>query len=259
MDLSRTPAHRWEVLRLDYLFAVIVPCLIALYVTRAGANGFLENLKLIVGWAFLGVAGNIINDIVDKDRELGWNAKELAAIAIGSLVLSILCFASAIASNPLTILYVAFAIGLVFVYCIGLKKIPIASGFVQVFAEVCLPYFSIHVPSSSVEWFWLVSLFFFSILSQFMHEAVDKEAVASRFSPNQIRIIIFVFSGLTLVFGAILFLLTFDFNILPVAFVPIATIYIFRVPRTAAANNIKSIGIILGNFFMIYFLVLIIA
>jgi len=259
MDLSGASAHRWEVLRLDYLFAVLVPCMIALYVNHAGSSGFLENLKLIAGWAFLGIAGNVINDMVDKDRNLGWDPKELAAIAIGSLVLSLLCFASAMASNPATIIYVATAIGLVFVYCIGLKKVPLASGFVQVFAEVCMPYFSIHLPTSPVEWLWLVSLFFFSMLSQFMHEAIDKEAVASRFSPNKVRIIVFIFSGLTLGFGAVLFLMTLDFNILPIAFVPFATIYIFRSPRTAPAPNIKSIGIILGNFFLIYFIVLILA
>lgn len=259
MDLSRSTAHRWGVLRLDYLFAVIIPCLIALYVTHSDALGFLGHLRIIVGWGFLGIAGNVINDIVDKDRDLNWNTKELAAIAIGSLVLSFLCFASAIASNPETIIFIATAIGLVFVYCIGLKKIPLASSFVQVFAEVCLPYFSIHLPSSPVEWLWLVSLFFFSVLSQFIHEAIDKEATASRFSPNKIRIIVFIFSGLTLAFGSILFLLTFDINILPVAFVPFAVIYIFRTPRIAPATNIKSIGIILGNFFMLYFLILILA
>jgi len=259
MELSRTQAQRWGVLRLDYLFAVLVPCMIALYVTRSGAAGLLEHLRLIAGWAFLGIAGNVINDVVDKDRGLDWNTKELAAIAIGSLVLSLLCFGSAFVLDPMTTVYVAIAIGLVFVYCIGLKKIPLASGFVQVFAEVCMPFFSIHVPSSPVEWLWLVSLFCFSVLSQFMHEAIDKEAMASRFSPNQMRIIMFVFSGLTLGCGTILFLITMDYNILPVAFVPFATIYIFRSPRMNPASNIKSIGIILGNFFMIYFLVLILA
>jgi 4-hydroxybenzoate polyprenyltransferase len=259
MELAKASAHRWDVLRLDYLFAVLVPCLIALYITRSGASGFLDHLRTILGWAFLGIAGNVINDIVDKDRDLDWKNKELGAIAIGSIVLSVLCFVSVMASDPMMIVYVGVAIVLVFVYCIGLKKIPIASGFVQVFAEVCMPYFSIHVPDSSIEWFWLVSLFFFSILSQFTHEAIDKEAVSSRFSLNKVRIIVFIFSGLTLGCGTILFLLTLDYNILPVAFVPFATIYMFRKFNAVPAPNIKNIGIIIGNFYMIFFLVLILA
>lgn len=48
-------------------------------------------------------------------------------------------------------------------------------------------------------------------------------------------------------------------TILPGAFVPFAIIYIFRIPRIAPAANIKSISIILGNFLILYFLVLILA
>jgi len=216
-------------------------------------------LRTILGWAFLGIAGNVINDAVDKDHETGWHVKELAAIALGSLALSLLCFIDAVIANPVNAAWIVIAIVLVLSYNVGLKKIPLASGFLQVLAEVCMPYFTIHVPSTPIEWLWLVALYFFGVLSQFMHEAIDKEAITKRFTPAQVRTIVFLFSILVLGAGSLLFLLTLDMNILPIAFVPVACIYIFRVPRTSAASNIKNVGIILGNFFMIYFLVLILA
>ncbi|MEX2684630.1 MAG: UbiA family prenyltransferase [Candidatus Sigynarchaeota archaeon] len=256
---SKTTHSRWEAIRLDYLFVVVIPCLIALYANKSDP-GFtiLDHLKTILGWAFLAVAGNVINDIVDKDRDTGWRAKELAAIAMGSICLALLCFVDAVAINLLNALWIGTAMVLVAVYNFGMKRIPLASGFVQVFAEICMPFFTIHVPDDPVEWLWLASLYLFGVLSQFMHEALDRDALARRFSPARVRSIVILFSIFTLVSGLVLFILSRDFNIVPIAFVPLACIYIYRVPR-ASAGNIKSIGIILGNFFMVYFIVLLVA
>jgi 4-hydroxybenzoate polyprenyltransferase len=250
--------NRWSAIRLDYLFVVVIPCLIALYTNKTVPGfTFLGHLKTILGWVFLGIAGNVINDMVDKDRDTGWRGKELAAVALGSIALALLCFADAVAANPLNAAWIATAIGLILVYNLGMKRIPLASGFVQVFAEICMPYFTIHVPDDPAEWLWLASLYLFGVLSQFMHEALDRDALAQRFTQARVRAIVILFSVLTLASGSVLFILTLDFNILPFAFVPAACIYIFRVPR-ASSGNIKSIGIILGNFFMVYFVVLLV-
>ncbi|NMC05738.1 MAG: UbiA family prenyltransferase [Candidatus Lokiarchaeota archaeon] len=255
----KTSASRWAVVRLDYLFVVVIPCLVALYTNR-NLPGFmiLDHLKTILGWTFLGIAGNVINDIVDKDRDTGWRAKELAAIAIGSICLAALCLVDAVMANVINALWIGTAIALILLYNFGMKKVPLASGFVQVLAEIAMPYFTIHVPDDEQEWFWLLSLYLFGVLSQFMHEALDRDALARRFSPARVRSIVLLFSILTLVSGFVLLALSGDLNILPFAFVPVACIYIYRVPR-ASAGNIKSIGIILGNFFMVYFVVLLVA
>jgi hypothetical protein len=258
-ESTKTTGNRWSTVRLDYLFVVVIPCLVAIY-TNQLIPGFtiLHHLKTIVGWAFLGIAGNVINDMVDKDRNTGWNAKELAAIALGSMFLALLCFVDTIIANPLNAAWIGIAIGLILVYNLGMKKVPLASGFVQVFAEICMPYFTIHVPGDLAGWLWLVSLYLFGVLSQFMHEALDKDAIAQHFPAAKVRGIVILFSMLTLAAGILLLILTGDTNILPFAFVPAACIYIFRTPR-ASAGNIKSVGIILGNFFMVYFLVLLLA
>jgi 4-hydroxybenzoate polyprenyltransferase len=256
---TKTPGNRWSAVRLDYLFVVIIPCLVALY-TNNSMVGFtiLGHLKTILGWIFLGIAGNVINDMVDKDRDTGWNTKELGAVALGSVTLALLCFLDAVAANPLNAVWIATAIGLILVYNLGMKRIPLASGFVQVFAEICMPFFTIHVPDDLAEWLWLVALYLFGVLSQFMHEALDRDALAQRFTPARVRAVVVLFSVLTLVAGFALLFLTGDVNILPFAFVPAACIYIFRVPR-GSSGNIKSVGIVLGNFFMVYFVVLLVA
>jgi hypothetical protein len=256
---TKTQGNRWSAVRLDYLFVVVIPCLVALYTNRY-IPGFtiLDHLKTILGWVFLGVAGNVINDMVDKDRDTGWRSKELAAVALGSICLALLCFVDAVAANLLNALWIGTAVGLIIVYNFGMKRVPLASGFVQVFAEIVMPYFSIHVPCATGEWLWLISLYLFGVLSQFMHEALDRDALAQRFSPARVRSIVLLFSILTLVAGFALLFLTGDVNILPFAFVPAACIYIFRVPRESS-GNIKSVGIILGNFFMVYFVVLLVA
>ncbi|MBN2151367.1 MAG: UbiA family prenyltransferase [Candidatus Lokiarchaeota archaeon] len=256
---TNATGNRWAAVRLDYLFVVVIPCLIALYTNKESAGfSILDHVKTILGWAFLGIAGNVINDMVDKDRDTGWRAKELAAVAVGSICLALLCFIDAVAANPLNVLWIGTAIGLVLAYNFGMKRIPLASGFVQVFAEICMPYFTIHVPDDAVEWLWLASLYLFGVLSQFMHEALDRDALAQRFSPERVRLVVMLFSILTLAAGAILFFLSCDFNIVPIAFVPVACIYIFRAPR-ASSGNIKSVGIILGNLFMAYFVVMLLS
>lgn len=256
---TKTPGNRWAAVRLDYLFVVVIPCLVALYTNR-GMPGFtiLDHLKTILGWIFLGIAGNVINDIVDKDRDTGWRGKELAAVAIGSICLAMLCFTNVVANSILNVLWIGTAVALILFYNLGMKKIPLASGFVQVFAEIAMPFFTIHVPDDAFEWLWLLSLYLFGVLSQFMHEALDRDALARRFSPAGVRLVVLLFSILTLVSGFVLLFLTGDPNILPFSFVPAACIYIYRVPR-ASSGNIKSVGIILGNFFMVYFVVLLVA
>jgi len=258
---AKVTGNRWGAIRLDYLFVVVIPCLIALY-TNKYLSGFtiIDHLKTILGWAFLAVAGNVINDMVDKDRDTGWRAKELAAVAVGCVCLALLCFMDAVIANPLNALWIGIAITLIVIYNFGMKHVPLASGFVQVFAEICMPYFTIHVPDDPIEWLWLVALYLFGVLSQFMHEALDRDALARRFSPARVRSIVILFSLLTIAAGTVLFFSSspWEFNIVPIAFVPLACIYIFRVPR-ASSGNIKSIGIILGNFFMVYFVVLLVA
>ena len=54
--------NRIEVLRLDYLFSVILPCLLAIYINHLH---IIDYLDIIFGWGFLGITGNLLNDIKD--------------------------------------------------------------------------------------------------------------------------------------------------------------------------------------------------
>ncbi len=248
---------RWQVLRLDYLFSVIVPCLIAVYVNGLALG---DHLMTIAGWAFLGIAGNIINDMVDKDRDLGmdWHSKELAAIALGAIMLGFLCLSRAVITNVLNLVWIAIAVVLILAYCFKLKKIPVASSLVQVLAEIPMPYFTVHVPTSGEEWLWLLAVYEFGVLGQIVHEAVDRESI-SHFSTRAVRAIVAFFSAVLMATGAFLFLISLDVTILPFTFVPLSTMYIFRSPTVIPAKNIKDVGIIMGNLFMAYFLAAVLA
>lgn len=254
--------NRWSIVRLDYLFSVVIPCLVAIYVNDLP---LLDHVKTIFGWVFLGIAGNVINDMVDKDRDHGWHPKEMAAVALGSIVLGVLCFADTFARDPASIAWVGLAVVLILLYSFKLKQVPVASALVQVLAELLLPYLTIHVPAGPLEWTWVGALYSFGVLSQLVHESIDNEAI-TRFSPRTIRRILISLALLTMGLGAVIFLsgplwlgAAPEWNILPFAFVPAAVIYIYRVPRSSPAPNIKNVGLILGNLFMAYFLLLVVA
>ncbi|MHA1717771.1 MAG: hypothetical protein ACTSXP_19170, partial [Promethearchaeota archaeon] len=246
----------WKITRLDYLFSVVIPCLLAIYLNRAQIT-LLDNLKTIFGWIFLGIGGNVINDILDRDRDLGWRKKDLLAVSISSIFLGFILFSEIFIKNMLNIILVLGSVILVLAYCVKLKKIPFASSFVQVFAEIVLPYFTIHVPSDNIEWLWLGGLYTFSVLSQMVHESIDGEAI-TRYSPRAIQIIMILLSITTIGIGAIIFIFTLDYIIIPFSFVPMATIYTYRKPKKSPNKRIKDVGIIIGNLFMVYIIILII-
>ena len=251
--------NRIELLRLDYLFSVVVPCLLAIYI--ADLNLF-TYLGVIFGWSFIGITGNLLNDAIDKDREIDYTTKELGTIAIVSFVLGIMLLMKSFMNDWRTIILALCSIFLVIGYCVKIKQYPIINKFVLVFSHIVFPYLMIRIqeppkPILLGEILLLLTFLLFSFSGQVIHEAIDKEAMAS-FSQRKVQIIVQIASILTIITGIYAIILLNDYLLFPMIVVPLGPMYIYRRP-VVPRKHIKDVGLVIGNLIMVYILVLIIA
>ncbi|MHA1314157.1 MAG: hypothetical protein ACTSRB_09650 [Candidatus Helarchaeota archaeon] len=249
-----------KLLRVEYLFSVLLPCFLAIYINRLPLFPFY--VPMIFGWAFLGITGNVLNDMVDKDRDLGYTDKELGVIAITSFFMGITLLLKYIIFNLINLILVLTAIILVVCYCLWLKHFPIVNKFVLVFSHVIIPYLVIKIPNPFDPIFipeisLLIGLFFFAISGQVVHELIDKEAI-SKYSLETIRIVVLACCGISIASFFVATILTMNYFFIPFFLAPIGTIYMFR-RKNRPRKNIKNIGILVGNLQMVYTIVLIFA
>ncbi|MHA1380353.1 MAG: hypothetical protein ACTSRG_18465 [Candidatus Helarchaeota archaeon] len=267
--------NRIEVLRLDYLFSVLLPCILAIYINNLNIMDYLD---IIVGWGFLGITGNLLNDIMDKDREIPFRDKELATMALVAFGLGIILLLRGVLKDIYMLCLASSAIILVILYCIKLKPYPISNKIILVTSHVIFPYLIIKIASNYApfrfpdfnniirlldlgnRFFWgemalLATFFVFAFSSQITHEAIDKEAI-QKYSLRTIQIIVQIASISTIVFLCLTMYFLKDIFLFPLAFAPAGPIYIFRKPKVPSPG-IKDVGIVIGNFLMVYFFVLI--
>ena len=125
-----------------------------------------------------------------------------------------------------------------------------------------LPYFMIKVDAGlplidlTFELPLLIAFFAFALTGQFVHEVIDSDALTRYFSLRQCQIIIWVSSLISLVLGIWAFFILNQYYFFPFVFLPIGTMYTFRRP-TKSTQGVKDIGILIGNFLLIYFICLI--
>ncbi|HUX98488.1 MAG TPA: hypothetical protein VMV49_02925 [Candidatus Deferrimicrobium sp.] len=251
--------NRFDLLRIDYLFSVIVPCLLAVYL-----NGLdiLKYLGIIFGWSFIGITGNLLNDAIDKDRDIDYTSKELGTVALVSFILGITLMISTFISTPITLVFALTSISLVIGYCVKLKKYAISNKFVLVFSHIVFPYLMIRIQEpptliSMGEILLLAAFLAFSFSGQVIHEAIDREAFQS-FSQRAIQVIVQIASILTIIFGVLAIILLKNFYLFPFIVVPLGPMYIYRKPRVPGPH-VKDVGIIIGNLVMVYLVILILS
>jgi hypothetical protein len=104
---------------------------------------------------------------------------------------------------------------------------------------------------------FLIAFFTFAVLGQIVHEVIDNDAIRKHLSLRQCQIVIWIFSILTLILGSIAFILLLEWYFIPFLFVPFGTMFTFRRPTTST-QGVKDVGILIGNFLMVYFICLII-
>jgi hypothetical protein len=259
-------SRRLNLLRLDYAFSVLTPCLFAIY--HNGYNLF-AHLDIIFGFLFYAITGNTINDAIDMrdpneketiERTQGFHWKEIMAIAIISFLFGSMMFVRTIRAHPINALYLILTIIMVIVYCLK-KSVPIINQILLGVSHIIFPYLMIKVDAganpliSSSEWLLMITFLSYAFSGQVVHEIIDGDAI-TRFSLATQQKVVIISSIFTIIMGIITIIVLDNWYFFPLALIPVGSIYTFRVP-TKSTQGVKDVGIVLGNIIMFYFLVLI--
>jgi len=261
-------SKRIDLLRLDYLFSVIVPLLVAIFLNNLNP---LEHIDIIIGFSFLAITGNTWNDVIDMkhpeeketlERVEGYHPREIFTIGAVAFVLGLTLLLRTCFQNLINAILLSLIIVLVLVYCIWMKPVPIANHLILGTSHVILPYFMIKIDAeiplmSEKEWILMLCFFAFAVTGQFVHEVIDEDSLRKHLSLRQCQIVIQISSTITLILGLWAFIILAQYYFLPFIFMPIGTMFTFRRP-TASTKGVKDVGIIIGNFLLVYFACLII-
>lgn len=269
-------SNRIGLLRLDYIFSVVTPMLIAIYLN--GLNP-LDHIDIIVGFAMLAITGNTWNDLIDmKDpneketlqRVEGYHPREIFTIGLSTFVLGVVLLLRTCFAYWINAIFLVIIIAMVLGYCVWFKPVPILNHILLGASHIVLPYFMIKIDAagiapwgylylSSDEWILMFAFFFFAITGEFVHEVIDGDSLRKHLSLRQCQIVIWIFSILTLCFALFAFftVLWTAIYFLPLLFFPIGIMFTFRRP-TESTKGVKDAGILMGNFLMIFFMCLII-
>ncbi len=261
-------SSRFGLLRLEYTFSVIIPMLMAIYLNRL--NPF-YHLDILIGFIFLAITGNTWNDVIDMrdptetetlKRVEGYHPKEIFTIGVVSFTLGITLLLRTCIQHFLNAIFLIIIIVSVLLYCLWLKPIPFLNHISLGISHMLLPYFMIKIDAGLplldliTELPLLITFFAFALTGQFVHEVIDSDSLTKHFSLRQCQIIIIISSIISFILGLWAFIILKQFYFFPFVFLPIGTIYTFRRP-TKSTQGVKDIGILIGNFLLIYFICLI--
>lgn len=258
---------RISLLRLDYLFAVIVPTLLAIYFNDLNLEDY---IKILISFGFFGISGNILNDIFDRNdiqdleaqnRTTGYHTKELVAITLFSATLGFSLLFEYLWKDWTILLYALSALLLVSIYC-WKKQIPILNQFLLAFSHIIIPYLIIKKVADITNPFltlgeilFLIALLFFAVSGQTVHEIIDGDAI-SQFSLKTQQMVVVVSAMFSIIFGILALVVTKNYILIGLILLPLGIIYSFRHPKKSR-KSIKDTGILMGNMVMVFFIVLI--
>jgi hypothetical protein len=261
-------SKRIELLRLDYLFSVIVPLLLAIYLNALPIAPF---LPIIAGFGFYAITGNTLNDVIDMrdphevetlERVAGYHWKEIATIAVIGFVFGSMMFVKTVRDHPVNGLLLVLIVAMVVLYCVK-KNIPVLNQILLGVSHVVLPYAMIKIDAgiapvfNQTEVFALFCFFAFAFSGQIVHEIIDGDSI-TRFSPRTQQLVVIVSSVIAILLAVVAVVLLDNLYIMPFALIPFGSIYTFRRP-TRSTRGVKDVGIVLGNVIMAYLIILIVA
>lgn len=245
--------------------------LIAIFLN--GLNPF-EHFDIIIGFFFLAITGNTWNDVVDMkdpeeietlERVEGYNPKEIFVIGFTSLLLGLTLLMRTCIENPINFLLLMIIIVMVLLYIKWFKPLPVINHVLLGGSHILLPYFMIKIDaglgliSRDVEVPLMLAFFAFALTGQLVHEVIDGDAMRKRLSLKNCQRIIWAFSIVTIILAIWAFFIypgQYNYYFAPFLFFPMGTIYTFRHP-TISTRGVKDVGILIGNFLLLYFVCLI--
>ncbi len=261
-------SRRIDILRLDYLFSVLIPILIAIYLNDLNPFDYFD---IIIGFFFLGIAGNTWNDFFDmKDQEEietikrveGYHPREIFTIGLAAFIFGITLLLRTCFQNYINGILLGIAGFMVISYCIWIKSLIIINQIFLTVSHVILPYFMVKVGGDKNvlfygEFIFLIAFFLIGTLGQLVHEVIDNDSMRKHLSLKQCQIVIWIFSIFSIIFTIWSFILLQDYYFIPLLFMPLGIMFTFRRP-TSSTQGVKDVGILIGNFLLIYFICLII-
>jgi len=265
----------FRLLRIEYLFSVLVPCLLSIYLNN---YEIIDHIWILAGFAFYAITGNTLNDVIDmKDpneketlkRVEGYSRKEVLTISLASFLIGTMCFTNSIILYPILGIYLVIIVILVIIYCL-FKSLVIINHIFLGISHIVLPWLMIKINADDLALFFFPNLDLSELLillsiasvgytGQMLHELIDGDSL-SKLSPRASQLVIWIASITSLVITLFSFLVTQKIIFLPIIFFPFGILYIFRKPRTDLLGRtaLKDVGIILGNLILVYVFILII-
>ncbi len=244
--------------------------LLAIFVNNL--NPF-EHLDIILGFFFLAITGNTWNDAIDMkdpneketlERVQGYHPREIFTIGLTTFILGITLLMRTCFEHPLNGVLLFIIIVMVLLYCKWLKPFPIINQILLGASHIFLPYLMIKIDAglsglNFEEWMLIIMFFTFAFTGQVVHEVIDNDAIRKHLSLENCRLVIITASVITLISALWVFFLYpkgYKFYFLPFLLFPLGTIFTFRQP-TASTKGVKDVGILIGNFLLLYFICLI--
>ena len=269
-------SNGFRLLRIEYIFSVLVPCLLSIYLNNYEV---INHIWILAGFAFYAITGNTLNDVIDmKDpneketlkRVQGYNRKEILTISLATFLIGTLCFMNSIIVYPILGIYLVIIVIMVIFYCL-FKSLVIVNHIILGISHIVLPWWMIKINAGDIilGFFPVLSVFELLILlsvasvgytGQMLHELIDGDSL-SKLSPKASQLVIWIASVVSLTIAIISLIITQFIIFLPIIFFPFGIMYIFRKPRKdlLGRTSLKNVGIILGNLILVYIVVLIIA
>ena len=271
----------FRLLRVEYVFSVLMPCLLSIYLNN---YDLISNIWILAGFVFYAITGNTLNDVIDMkdpneketiERVEGFSRKEILVISIGSFILGTTCFMNVILIKPFFIgillgIYLIIIVFMVIFYCF-FKSLVIINHIILGTSHIVLPWFMIKINAGDILMGFLPNLTLFESLilgtiisvaftGQMVHEMIDGDSL-SKLKPRTSQLIICSASIVSLIITIVSFFITQSLVFLPILFFPIGILYIFRKSRNdlLGRSSLKDTGIILGNLMLAYIIILIVA
>ena len=150
----------FRLLRVEYIFSVLVPCLLCIYLNN---YEIISHIWILAGFSFYAITGNTLNDVIDMknpneketlERVKGYGRKEIGTISIASFLLGTICFLNVIVPNPLLGAYLILIVLLVIIYCL-FKFLVIINHIILGISHIILPWFMIKINAGDVSFGFL--------------------------------------------------------------------------------------------------------
>ncbi|HEC36630.1 MAG TPA: hypothetical protein ENI29_00250, partial [bacterium] len=184
----------FRLLRLDYLFSVLIPCFLAIYLNNYDLQ---NNIWILAGFAFYAITGNTLNDVIDMtdpneketlERVEGYGRKEIFVLSIASFIIGTACFMKSILINPLLAVYLVIIVFLVIFYCL-FKSLVIINHVILGVSHIVLPWFMIKINARDIifgvlpsltfsEIFILATIISVAFTGQMVHEMIDGDSLS---------------------------------------------------------------------------------